>query len=366
MYFAYLIFILLLGLIYKSKNSIINTKRFLILAFLGMALLSGFRGETVGTDTQTYRLMLDRMIFYGYDNYIKIWDIEPGFGLLLVLIAKTVKNMQWVFIIFSFFTSYSFARFIYKHSSDVFFSTLLYYLFIFPRTMNICRMYVAISLFLFAYDYILEQKKFKALVIILTATLFHESAWLLLVVWLFSFIKNINFKVFVGMFIGGVVVFTSFSIVLPKLLTIFNRYSHYLTGNVMYESTLTWKYAIIYGVIILLSVYTIICIKNNNCQDEFIENAIMRLNERDFVLLAGFFVWSIMFLLLSSKFFLMDRFFDYFYFSFLIIAPNSIQYSFNKKSAFFLKSVLGIALIYAGMNSIVANIAGVYPYVFCF
>ena len=374
MYFAYLIYILILGIGLKTKKSVISPKRFLIMSFGGMVLLAGLRGETVGTDTKTYNLMVERMIYYGYDGYTKIWDIEPGFGLLLVLIGKTVKSMQYVFMLFSLFTSYSFARFIYKHSTDVFFSTLLYYLFIFPRTMNICRMYVAIGFFLFAYDCILNKERIRALALILAATLFHESAWLLLSVWLFSFIKKIDWRVYVNMILCGVVLFTSFDYVLPKILTIFERYSHYLTKSIMYKSTLTWKYAIIYGIVILISTYYIFCMKGQNkvistsLNQRMADDChkMLSLENNNFILMSGFFIWSIVFLLLSGKMFLMDRFFDYFYFSFIIITPNGIRYSFDSRSANFLKVLLGLVFIYAGMNSIVANIAGVYPYMFCF
>lgn len=369
MYFFYLVCILVLGLLLKSKKIRLSSRGFLFAAFFGMTLLAGFRGETVGTDTETYHLILDRMISYGFENYKKIWDIEPGFAMLVILVSKTVKNMQWLFVLFAGFTSYAFARFIYKHSRDVFFSTLLYYLFIFPRTLNICRMYIAISFFLLAYDCILNKEKLKALLLIFAATLFHQSAWILVIVWVLTFVKKIDEKIYIELVLCAGFLYAAFDIVLPKVLPLFGRYTHYLTGPVQYQSSLSWKYALVYGIVFLFSVYAIYVLhwtRKKKIKDGIVVSKYEMALQEDFIMSAGFFVWSIMFLLLSQRFFLMDRFFDYFYFSFIVIVPNSIEYGFNYKSTVVLKLGLGILLTYAGMNSILANIAGVYPYIFCF
>lgn len=373
MYYVTLVVIIVLCL-FTNIHSEYSKKRLLIACFAILTVLASLRGSTVGTDTHTYIAYYNNFISYGYKSFTAIWNLEPGFLLLYTLIHKTVNNIQWFFFIASVFTSISFGRFIYKYSSDVRVSIILYYLFIFPRTMNITRMYIAIAFILFAYDFIITRQKFKAIGAIVLAVCFHYSAIAILPITFLAFLPRIDRKVFSLMAIAGAVIYGAFDTLIAIFNSILPKYAHYLTAKPEYVATLSWKYAALYGLIILLGLWVVIKHGANNkhiilsydCSNANTDTESITNGERSYYLSFIFFIWSIIFLLLASKVFVMDRFFDYFYYSFLVFMPNTIELAFDQSSKRIASIAFLILFIYAGMNSITAGIAGCYPYVFCF
>ncbi len=170
----YLFVLFLIVLIFKSIR---HQKRALFISFIILALLSSLRKYTVGVDTLQF-----------YNNYINIgsiesWDyslfrFEPGFFYLCRILNIFSKNPQTLIIVSSVFINFSVYRFIKKHSKNYFYSFLIYFLFnIYFSSMNTLREWLAISILLFAYDFLIDKSYFKYCILLIASIMFHNAAW---------------------------------------------------------------------------------------------------------------------------------------------------------------------------------------------
>lgn len=353
MYIFILVLIIISSLIINA-NTNKGKKQYLIFNFSLLTIISGLRGETVGIDTIHYIDNFETIATRGIDTLLSHYNSDLANLYLMNFVSNLLGGgVNVYFFILASITSFSFAFFIYKYSSDIKFSTFLYFLFIFPRTMNICRMYLAISLIIIGFVFILSQKTLKhSTPFVMSAPFFHFSSLLMTPVLVFNFYRKITKTHLLLLLVSGFVIYA-------EIFTIIGltgeAYSHYLDISAQYNSAISWKYLVLYGVFLILGIYYVFFTKS----DKVLSN-----EERlVYYIMFIFFLWSVIFQFLSSKLFVLDRLYDYFYFSALIFIPNTIKYVGNNK---ILKYISLMAFIYAGMNAILTNVAGVYPYVFFF
>ena len=329
---------------------------YLLVCFGLMAVISGLRGKSVGTDTQGYYHIFENLKSYGLENYTSIWKTDYAFLYMLNLNIKTIDNFQVALLTMSIFTSFCFGRFIFKYSKNIVVSTLLYFLFVFPRTMNICRMYVAIGFFLLAIEQILKKRKIMPFIFVIFASFIHLSAVFLLPFCFLSFRKKMNFKIFIIIVLACVTVAFALPFASIVAINIAPKYSAYLVSSDQYISTLSWKYAVLYAVVLLM---LISCFYLNK-QRKLISD-----DDNNIFLFGALFVCSVVFLIMAQQIVVLDRYYDYFYCGFLIVLPYSIESLFKKKDEAFKVEIIFMAfLIYAGLSSIFGGIAGCYPFVF--
>lgn len=176
-YTIILAFIILIGLILKVPSGK-NKRLFLVIVFIVLIVLAGVRSKNVGKDTLQYYRAYDRIQYL--DMSIEDFSeerYEIGFTALCKILNLISTNPQLLILVTSIFINLSVARFIYKNSDNVFFSTILYIILNFYFSyMNIMRQAIAVAFLLFAFEEAKKQKNIRALILIAIATTFHASA----------------------------------------------------------------------------------------------------------------------------------------------------------------------------------------------
>ncbi len=185
--FYLLIFFILLVFAYNevfSSNDKLKHTQY-IGSYYFLIVLAGFRYET-GGDWQSYTEVYDIIepineVIKGNGSVFINHQIEFGFRLLVSITKFFSSNVQLLFFIVSFFC----ITFLFKNLSEYAVypqtSILIYYsvLYFFLDFVTI-RQAISVMIFFFSIRYIQNRKIFKYFALIITASLFHLTALLLL------------------------------------------------------------------------------------------------------------------------------------------------------------------------------------------
>lgn len=199
----------------EEKRFATNRQRklMLFLAMLPLFLLSAFR-YNVGTDFQNY---------WGHAATVlqgRTWryNFEEGYQRLVEVIMRITGNPQMVFVITSAMIIYLFWWGIRRGSSNWKISIVVFVLgSFFFSSMNLIRMYIAISLVFVGYTFLLDGKNKTFLFLVLLAVLFHKTALVsifVLPIWLNRNRMSMRLVAIYLLIFAGVCVLS------PKLLSI--------------------------------------------------------------------------------------------------------------------------------------------------
>ena len=182
--FTWLIILLLLAAVLLQGN-IKGSNKFIFIAFLLLFAVMGLRDVTTGGSdasgaSGSYLVSFQNV---GETDWSSLAgkganQYNIGFSYLMKLLYELTGGDYQLFItIISFFILFSYLRFIRKYSpspiqSILYFLGLLYYSFLFDAL----KQAVAMSVLLFAFDAIFENKPFKFVLLVLIASLFHFPA----------------------------------------------------------------------------------------------------------------------------------------------------------------------------------------------
>lgn len=186
-YTLYLGVILFSGLIYLIHRKL-NSRIFIVLVGCILVIFSGIRADYVGTDTYKYHVIFDLI----NSTNSSLTDIPKQNGLLsgievgYIFLNKFVYflhgNFHILVFIISLFTVLGIFIYIYKLSPDYFLSIYIYigmgYYFL---SFNISRQFLAIAI---AYWGLTKSDKKWQVLIIIIAGLIHNSAFLVLLLWI--------------------------------------------------------------------------------------------------------------------------------------------------------------------------------------
>lgn len=176
-----LTFIITLLFIYIKKHSKEKFIQYLC-SFIIIGLLSsiaGFRNLTVGIDTSAYPVQA-----FSYAlNCTSIADLiffplEPLYGLLAFLVSRFTDEVTY----FLFITHFIICGLFYLtalRSKDYKQTYMFMFIFMFlcyNQSINISRQYLAISVFIYSFYYLVNEKYLKYTIGIFIAMLFHTSA----------------------------------------------------------------------------------------------------------------------------------------------------------------------------------------------
>ena len=173
------LFLLILTLfIYIYGTSKRRMGPFYFLGFV-LALISGFRGESVGIDTHSYHEFFNDLIAGENSGFI-----EFGYLQFLKLIIFIGGTQQLVLLVFACFTTYCFCKFILRYSNNPYLSLLIFVFFapLYISSLNQMRQYLVIGVFLaYLIPLIQEKQLIKYIILILLCTfMIHFSAIVLL------------------------------------------------------------------------------------------------------------------------------------------------------------------------------------------
>ena len=172
--------------------------RYRILYIVGLILLlslfAAIRNEKVGVDINTYlKPPFDNAFKYDFFSLIKIYSIEPLFGLIIYTVAHLFGNIHvCMFIVqlimLSFF--FKFATYFSKKSkTPLYIYVLVYLIFCYFESFCIIRQHISLAILLCSLAF-LDQKRYKATIMcFLTALLFHYSSLAFVVVYILYYVR---------------------------------------------------------------------------------------------------------------------------------------------------------------------------------
>lgn len=226
-FFAFSIYIL-------NINQKLKDKLFLGVSFFILSFISAFRGNEVGTDTDSY---IDIFMFY----VIGASDphTETGFALLNQFISYISDTPQAIIIATSILINLGFMHFIYRNSKNIWLSVYLYItLFYYFFSFNLVRQFIAMSIILFAWNFLKKGKIIRFILIVLIASTFHTTALISLLL-IFVYLGRKSTKLITLITISTVVAIFSTNAIFNFIVQLFPRYYGYYdasnqdTGGIM-------------------------------------------------------------------------------------------------------------------------------------
>ncbi len=156
-----------------------SNRRFLVLASLGIILLTGFRGLSVGPDTGSYASYVDNlhhgMYLGGYERF------EKGFEWFTKGIALVTGNYTIYFLIVAAIVMMGYA-FLIRRSAQNYFWPIYLYVTIGPFAFQLTGLRQAMAMAMCATSVIFVQKKkpIPFFLLVFLAAQFHASAYVFL------------------------------------------------------------------------------------------------------------------------------------------------------------------------------------------
>lgn len=210
---------LLFGVFINPKKQ----KTYLILSFVLLFIVSAFRDVSVGTDTESYEWLFDRVA----DGYM-LHRQEIGWYYLNKIIIFFGGDFQWLLIVSTLLVLLPVFIIVRKYSMNPMLSIFLFYAFyLYLQSFNITRQIVSVSMAFYCLPFLISRKWKTYMMGLFGAFLFHMTAIFSV---LFLFAKKIPYnKMWWAFFlilslIFGVVLS---SVLLPKVTEILG-YTHYL------------------------------------------------------------------------------------------------------------------------------------------
>ncbi|WP_162258504.1 EpsG family protein [Limosilactobacillus frumenti] len=224
---------------------------FVMLGILVLALVSGLRDYSIGTDTVNYNL------FYNYANTAAnlvqycgslkhISGVEYGFSIICYFVAKSgLSPHVFYFLCQSLIALNVFlALNIMSRNLSVTLGWMTYCFMFYTSSFNILRQMIALSFILLGIAYMYRNQRIKSILLFAVACLFHNSSIIGILIFLTGYsVMKFKDKKKLVIAIG---IITALILLLPKTIGFLNfggllsdKYSEYLVGNVKVPILLT-------------------------------------------------------------------------------------------------------------------------------
>lgn len=363
---------LIFGLVLGNVNICARNKKiYLIIMFSLMAVISGFRANTVGIDTTNYEFSYLYIRDNGWEGLQFLsYQFEKGYLFITYFLSRFFASPSALFLFMSFFICASFGKAFYKYSDDVVLSTALFIILFFASTMNTMRQYMALAILLNSISLLLEKKAIKYAIMVIVASLIHNTAILFMIFIFFAFPKlHFDRKSTSIVAIIVLILANFFETILTLFLTYFSQYERFLTSSkYAAESDLNVALMICY---IVIAVIYIIAIRETE-KNRLLLNKISDNNHEKFSLYNAKYFFCIIYLIsilctfFSSQLWIVTRMNSYFRFSICFIIPVVINYLnvYFGHFKIFVYLILYIILIYLGYNMFIIDSHEILPFSF--
>lgn len=183
-----------------------NKKRYRTTMWCGIVLffVMALRGATVGTDTQGY--------IRGYNSIpnafpsfsvVDFFQEEVGYKILQCFFKKLGFSWQLFLAVVSVFIVYSFSKFIYKYTANIFLGFFLYgTIGLFAMSMTGLRQTLAVACVLMAFMYFKERKIIQYIIFIIFACGIHYTALICIPI---GFVTLLHFRKRIQLYIIAVI-----------------------------------------------------------------------------------------------------------------------------------------------------------------
>lgn len=340
---------------------------FIILAYLPLMVMACLRSENVGNDNAIYI-----NFFYHVQEELAVSTFsidtrfEPGFVIYNKILASLFNTPQALLFVSSFFILASVIRTITKYSRSVWLSVFLFFCINFNATMVTMRQYIAIGILLFSFDFIIQRKLKKFLLVWLLACSFHYTAFVFLFAY-FAYNLKVNKKIIGEMILVlPVAILLSFTQLQPFLnifhdegmYEYYNSQNKYVAGGVKLATFVVFA---LDGIVVLVSGIIFKVTKSNNKLNKDGLNRVLFIFS-----MIGFFIVG-----MSFPFNLFSRVATYFAIFNCILIPNALH-ELTQRRKYDTANILSASFtILYGAYYLVINIyrpewTNIYPYEFCF
>lgn len=171
---------------YKNKNKKMEYIVFSVLAVLFPCILAGVRDATVGTDMGVYgNITFYRSLQMDFQDYIISRGGEYLYLIVVYLCSHSLGTLQFQYFVLQAITIIPIYCTLQREKENRFtwFGMLVYYLMLFPYSLNLMRQCIAIAFLFWGFKYVQERNLRKYILVALIATLFHTTAAVGLVVY---------------------------------------------------------------------------------------------------------------------------------------------------------------------------------------
>lgn len=248
--FPFLVYKINFGMYHKKLEKLLK----IILALLPMFILIAFRDESLGADTAGYMRDFRSMIDRPWSQIFHQTREEYGYRIFLKLITYITNSPLIYQVICTFIYAAGLVSFLYQLDFDAawplfFFATTGVYTFMFTGI----RQCIAMSICLFAYQFIKRKKLIRFLICIALAFFFHRSAILFLAAY-FIFRRKLS--------VWNVLVYSGITVAAVLLLEQINNFYNQLSQT-NYEVEKTGNGWVFFAFLTILTVASIIFIYLN-------------------------------------------------------------------------------------------------------
>lgn len=235
-YIVILCAIILLGLLIKPNSTQNKKKLYIFIVFGMLTIISAIRSYQVGIDTEQFVNAFKYINRISFENAFDV-RYEVGFVIFCRIIGLLSQNSQ-IFIIFtSIIIIPIIGYFIYRNSKNVLMSSFLFVtLNQYAMYMNASRQAIAIAIILIGYEFLKKDKNIKFIICVVLATLFHQTALVMLVLIPIKKMKYSN-KSYIITLVLGVISFLIADKIFDLGVSIFKTYEGYEQSG-FYESSL--------------------------------------------------------------------------------------------------------------------------------
>lgn len=278
------------------------SKEYYYFLFILLLIISGFR--TIGTDYPAYK----EIFTYSTTKYADDF-IEPLFLFVNKIIYLSGFQFEGAIFIFSFITIYLVFRTVRQYEHEIAFPlalmayVALYYL----PGFNMMRMYLASSITLYSYRFLLDSKLKQFSILLITAILIHFSSIFFLLPSLGLLIYNRNKRFFwVAFFFCGVAAFKIAAMFSD--LSLIDRWAHYGMENEAEKS-----YGLLHWIINVPLIILFLYAKKKTPHNKYLPTLIV------------FTVCELLVGLLSYKISILGRSLVYYNVLFIIVVPIVVK-----------------------------------------
>jgi hypothetical protein len=216
----------------KQQNSVL-----IFIMFCQLLFLTVFKDNRIFKDLWAY------LIGFNYSKLIdwsRIKDIDSAAGYLnyelgwryyVKTLSSLSDNEGLLIFITGIIILYSYLILIKKHSTIPWISVFLFIAIVFYNSLFVLRQNLAIAICIFSFPFIVERKLWKFLLIIIFASLFHNTAIIFAILY-FLYPLKLNKKMFSIMLVGGFLFNYLFTQLIEIAITYFPEYAiYYNQGN---------------------------------------------------------------------------------------------------------------------------------------
>ncbi len=182
MIYVLILLVMLIMRFFMPRDRQVDRRVFAIASCFLLCFFAAFRDISVGRDTVLFTDVFLKLEGRTLKDVLQFssW-VEPGFRLLVWVIALFTDDPQWLVIVTSLIIHGAVSLFLYRNAKNVYLAFFFYMtMMLYPSYLCIMRQALAIAVLLFAYEALKRRRHVRFFLLVLLAASFHTSALLFL------------------------------------------------------------------------------------------------------------------------------------------------------------------------------------------